>query len=223
MTQQPQGTPVEPVYPSFGQSAPEASGPGAPLQYPDQTAPLHYPDPATPQPSSPMGGYQSTNPPVSAFPPPADYPSQAGPFAQYPSSPPTPEPGRNAFAESFGGLGAGPVTPAQERNWAMLAHLIPLITFVLSAGTLGIIASLVIYLLFKDRGPFVRAHAATSLNFQIMVFLGLGISVILMLLLVGFITYPAICVFAIVVHAIGASKASSGQWYKAPLTPTMIR
>ena len=98
-----------------------------------------------------------------------------------------------------------PPRNATGRCW----HLIPLITFVLSAGTLGIIASLVIYLLFKDRGPFVRAHAATSLNFQIMAFLGLGISVILMFLLVGFITYPAICVVAIVVHAIGAARPAA--------------
>ncbi len=120
------------------------------------------------------------------------------------------------------GFGPPPMTPEQERQVAMWAHLVPLILFVLSAGTLGFVGSLVIYLVYRDRGPFVRSHASTSLNFQIMVGIGLIISVPLMFILIGFITYPAICVFAVVVHAIGAMKANQGEWFQAPLTPRMI-
>ena len=53
--------------------------------------------------------------------------------------------------------------------------------------------------------------------------LGLLISVPLMFLLIGFITYPLICLWAIVLHAIAAGKANSGEWYDPPLVPKFIR
>ena len=34
-------------------------------------------------------------------------------------------------------------------------------------GLLGFVGSLVVYLLYKERGDFVRRHAANSLNIQI--------------------------------------------------------
>ena len=60
------------------------------------------------------------------------------------------------------------ISPGEERNLGAVAHAVPLVAMVLSAGTLGFVGSLVIYLLYKDRGPFVRAHSANSLNVQIM-------------------------------------------------------
>jgi uncharacterized Tic20 family protein len=49
------------------------------------------------------------------------------------------------------GAPAAPLTPEQERSWATLSHVIPLVAMVLSAGTLGFVGSLVIYLMYKDR------------------------------------------------------------------------
>ena len=92
---------------------------------------------------------------------------------------------------NYGAPGA-PLTPDQERNWATLSHVVPLIAMVVSAGTLGFVGSLVIYLLYKDRGPFVRQHAANSLNIQIITGIVLLISFPLMLVLVGFLTYAAV-------------------------------
>ena len=37
----------------------------------------------------------------------------------------------------------------------------------LSGGFLGFVAALVMYLVFRDRGPFVRHHSANALNIQI--------------------------------------------------------
>jgi hypothetical protein len=48
-----------------------------------------------------------------------------------------------------------------------LAHAIPLVAMVVSAGFLGFVASLVLYVMYKDRGPFARENAANSLNIQI--------------------------------------------------------
>ncbi len=114
------------------------------------------------------------------------------------------------------------VSPDQERTWGMLAHLTPIVAMVLSAGLLGFVGSLVIYLLYKDRGPFVRQHAANSLNVQIMTGIVLLISFPLMLVLIGFATFALAFVVAFVLHIIGAVKANSGEWWTPPLTPRFV-
>lgn len=116
-----------------------------------------------------------------------------------------------------------PISPGQERTWGMLSHVIPLVAMVLSAGTLGFVGSLVIYLMYKDRGPFVRQHAANSLNVQIVCGIVLLISLPLMLVLVGFVTYALALVVAFVLHVVGAIKANNGQWWDPPLTPHLVR
>src|SRR5450756_2419921 len=51
-----------------------------------------------------------------------------------------------------------PLTPEQERTWASYAHL---------GGILGFLPSLIIWLVYKDRGPFVTSEARKALNFMI--------------------------------------------------------
>lgn len=132
-----------------------------------------------------------------------------------------PQPGQPAAPRY--GPPLAPMSPGQERTLGMVAHLVPAVLLPLSAGTLGFIASLVIYLIYKDRGPFVRQHAANSLNVQIITAILLLISIPLMFLLIGFITYPVIVVVATIIHVIGAVKANNGEWWMPPLTPTMVR
>ncbi|WP_257957138.1 DUF4870 domain-containing protein [Nocardioides sp. B-3] len=79
------------------------------------------------------------------------------------------------------------------------------------------------YLIYRDRGPFVRAHAANSLNVQIITGIILLISFPLMLLLIGFVTYPLALVFAFVLHVIGAMKANNGEWWNPPMTPRFVK
>lgn len=117
----------------------------------------------------------------------------------------------------------GAITPDQERTWGVLAHVIPLVAMVASAGFLGFVGSLIVFLLYKDRGPFVRQHAANSLNIQIWTFIGLVISVPLMLILVGFVTYGIVLVWAFVIHIVAAIKASRGEWFTPPLVPHFVR
>ena len=105
----------------------------------------------------------------------------------------------------------------------MFAHVIPLIAMVLSAGLLGFVGSLVIYVMYKDRGDFVRQHAANSLNIQIMTGIVLLISFPLMLVLVGFATYFIALAIAFVLHIIGALRANEGQQWSPPLTPSFVK
>ena len=113
---------------------------------------------------------------------------------------------------------AQPMSQQEEKTWATLTHVISGVAMVVSAGTLGFVASLVIYLVYRDRGPFVRAHAANAVNVQLTALIGLIVSGILMLVLVGFITYPLVVVAAVVIHAIAAVRANNGEWYDPPFT-----
>lgn len=114
------------------------------------------------------------------------------------------------------------LTPDEERTWGTIVHAVPAAALVLSAGTLGFIASLVIYLMYKDRGPFVRQQAANSLNIQIMTLIGLVVSAVLFLVLIGFILYPLVIAVAVVFHSVGALKSSRGEWWNPPLVPRMV-
>ncbi|MGI8646358.1 MAG: DUF4870 domain-containing protein [Nocardioides sp.] len=116
-----------------------------------------------------------------------------------------------------------PISPAGERNLGAISHVVPAVAMVLSAGTLGFVGSLIIYLIYKDRGPFVRQHAANSLNIQIVTGIILLISIPLMFVLVGFATYGIALVVAFVLHVVGAMKASNGEWWNPPLTPRLVR
>lgn len=122
---------------------------------------------------------------------------------------------------------AAELSPNQERTWGSLSHLIPAIATVCSVGTLGFVASLVIYFGYKDRGPFVRAAAANSLNVQIMTLIILILTswiwIPLMFVGVGFLIYGAIFAVAVVLHVIGAMKARDGEWYNPPLTPRFVK
>ncbi|MCU1406117.1 MAG: hypothetical protein JWQ43_2420 [Glaciihabitans sp.] len=53
---------------------------------------------------------------------------------------------------------AVPLTPAEDKQWASFAHF---------GGVLLFIPSLVIFLVFKDRGNLTRQEAKEALNFQI--------------------------------------------------------
>jgi uncharacterized Tic20 family protein len=118
---------------------------------------------------------------------------------------------------------ARPMSQQDEKTWGMLTHAISGVAMVVSAGTLGFIASLVIYLVCKDRGPFVRAHAANAVNVQLTALIGLVVSGVLMFVGIGLLTYPLVVVAAVVIHAIAALKAHSGEWYDPPFTIRFVR
>jgi uncharacterized Tic20 family protein len=118
---------------------------------------------------------------------------------------------------------AQPMSQQEEKTWATLTHVISGVAMVVSAGTLGFVASLVIYLVYRDRGPFVRAHAANAVNVQLTALIGLIISGLLMIVLIGFVTYPVIVVAAVVIHTIAAMRANAGEWYDPPLTIRFVK
>lgn len=115
------------------------------------------------------------------------------------------------------------LTPEQERTWAMVTHVVAGAAMILSAGTLGFVAALVIYLVYKDKGPFVRQHAADAVNIQLNALLWFIISGILVLVLVGLALLAVVPIVATVLHAIGAIKAYNGEEHWSPMTIRFVK
>lgn len=110
-----------------------------------------------------------------------------------------------------------PMRPEDEKLWSTLVHI--------GGIFFGFLPALIGYLILKDRGPFVRSHTATALNFQISmaiyVFAGTIVSIPLMLVGIGFLTIWLIPIAASVLififSIIAAVKANQGQFYTYPL------
>ena len=99
--------------------------------------------------------------------------------------------------------------------WSILAHL---------GGTfLSFLVPLVIYLVFKDRDPFVRRHSATALNFHITLAIAYAVSAVLILVLIGLFLIPLLWVLALVFTIMAAVAAGDGRDYQYPLSIKLVR
>src|SRR5512139_4131209 len=184
-------------------------------QPPAPPQPTYEQPPAPPQPTY----EQPPAPPQPTYeqPPAPPQPTYEQPqYAQQQLPPPYPPP-RPAMAPP------NPMSPADERTTGLAAHGVALGATVLSGGFLGFVAALVMYLVYRDRGPFVRHHAANALNVQIIAGIVMLVSLPLMLVLIGFVTFAAAWLFAVVVHVIGMVKANNGEWWNPPMTPQFVK
>ncbi|HEY7717344.1 MAG TPA: DUF4870 domain-containing protein [Pedococcus sp.] len=194
MTDQPQHPTDEPVPGSVPPPPPQG------FATPEQAAPAAPPEPAAP----------------GQVPPPVD-PAQQG-YAQQGYQQGYQQQGYQQ--QGYPVSGQAPLSPNDEKTWSIAAHLSPFLASLIGLPFLG---PLVIYLVFKDRGPFIRHHAAQALNFQIIVAIGLLISIPLMFVLIGFVTAAIIAVAAIVLQIVAAIEANNGKWYRYPMTPDWVK
>ena len=107
-----------------------------------------------------------------------------------------------------------PMSPADEKLWATLVHLGGLFV--------GFLAPLIGFLVLKDRGPFVRAHTATALNFQLTLLIAYIVGAVLSVVIIGIFILIAAYVLNIVLCIVAAVKANRGDWYKYPVTISFI-
>ncbi|RPI34255.1 MAG: DUF4870 domain-containing protein [Chloroflexota bacterium] len=132
-----------------------------------------------------------------------------------------------------------PLSPSDERTWAMLAHLSVLANLV--TGFLGPIAALVIYLVYKDRSRFVAYHALQSIIFQLIWWVGGGaligviwtVTGVLSAVLIGLLCIPFALVFtfalllmplvALIYGIIGAIQVSQGYDFRYWLVGDWVR
>jgi uncharacterized Tic20 family protein len=109
-----------------------------------------------------------------------------------------------------------------ERRWSVIAHLSILLCLITAIG--GPVATLVIWLVYKDRSRKVAFHALQSFWYQVawIVILSVGWSItyILMFVLIGFVLIPVMAIASIVpfVHqCYAAYKISQGVDYRYPI------
>jgi hypothetical protein len=117
---------------------------------------------------------------------------------------------------------AAPLTEADDRLWASLAHF---------GGILSFLPSLIIWLALRERGSRVRVEGKEALNFQItllivwvawqiiggILFVSLGVGFV-----VGFINF-LIWVADIVLSITGGVKVQQGGSYRYPFSFRFIK
>lgn len=144
-------------------------------------------------------GDQPTEP--GHYPPPSGYPGGFGPY------PGPVDPG-------------GPVAvTAEDRNWALAAHLSAIVGAWIFLGFIG---PLVLLLIQGDRSPFVRAHTVEALNFNLSVLIYSIIGWVLLFVLIGFVVLGALGVLWLVCTVLAIVKASNGEPYRYPLTIRLV-
>ncbi|MFC5930302.1 DUF4870 domain-containing protein [Cryobacterium melibiosiphilum] len=125
-----------------------------------------------------------------------------------PTGPPTPP--MPPQPPMYGAAPVTPMNPSDEKMWATLIHV---------GGVFGLfLPSLIGYLVLKDRGPFIRSHTMTALNFQITVLIATVVGSALTAIFIGFIVLFAVWILNIIFSIIAALAANRGQFYSYPLT-----
>lgn len=111
-----------------------------------------------------------------------------------------------------------PLTASEDRQFAFLAHC---------GGILGFIPSLVIYLIFRDRGPFTAQESKEALNFTLPPTIIAVLANILALLIpvagsIFAILAVLIWVFLTVFSVIAAIHVNRGDPYRYPVNLRLI-
>ncbi len=115
---------------------------------------------------------------------------------------------------------ARPLAPADERNWAVGAHLSG---FAAAWVALGFLGPLVVLLAAGERSPFVRRHAVEALNFNLSTLLYAVVSGVLVILLIGIPMLLAVGLLYLVAVVLGAVAASRGEDYRYPLSIRFVK
>lgn len=109
---------------------------------------------------------------------------------------------------------AAPLSEAEDRQWASFAHL---------GGILSFLPSLIIWLVFKDRGAFTNTEAKEALNFQITIAIAYVVGSILSIIIIGGFIVLAAAVVSVIFSILGFLKAKDGIAYRYPFAIRLIK
>ena len=109
---------------------------------------------------------------------------------------------------------------AEERQWAMFAHLSALAGLVIPFGS--IIGPLVIWPIKKDTMPFVNDQGKEALNFNITVAIAAIVCWILFFVLIGMLLLPVLVILWLVFVIIATIKANEGTTYRYPFALRLV-
>jgi hypothetical protein len=99
--------------------------------------------------------------------------------------------------------------------WAILTHV--------GGIFLHWLAPLITFLIFKERGPFVRWHTRQALNFQLTLLLAYIAGIVLAIVFVGFFVILAAYVLNIVFGILAAVAANRGEFYRYPIAIEFVK
>jgi len=134
---------------------------------------------------------------------------------------------------------AQPLSPSDERTWAMLAHLSVLLN--LFTGFFGPIVALIIYFVYKDRSRYMAYQSMQAFVFQLIWWVGGGLLIggiwgatgLLSIVLIGLLCIPfaLIATFillimplvSLVYGVVGGIQASQGQDFRYWLVGDWVR
>lgn len=108
-----------------------------------------------------------------------------------------------------------PMRPEDEKTWAILTHVGGLF--------IPVVAPLVIYLVLRDRGPFIRHHSATALNFHLTIAIAYLVGLATSWLIIGIFVMIAAAIVFYVLGIIAAISAGRGEFYTYPMTIAFLR
>ncbi len=142
--------------------------------------------------------------------------------SQQPYEPPANEPPRPTSPS------ASPLSASDDKLWASLAHF---------GGILWILPSLIIYLVFKDRGARTRVEAKEALNWQITFLIGFivlsiicgilngiffAIGAAVLMVVIAWLPF-VLCILNVVFSLIGGVKVNGGGSYRYPLAQRFVK
>lgn len=112
--------------------------------------------------------------------------------------------------------------PGQNaRQWAMFCHCSAFFGLIFPFGNL--LGPLIVWQLKRESDPFIDAQGKEALNFQITVAIAAMVSVLLMVVVIGFPLLLLVGVGALVLTIIGGVKANEGRDYRYPFTWRLLK
>ncbi|MCY1077546.1 DUF4870 domain-containing protein [Archangium lansingense] len=109
-----------------------------------------------------------------------------------------------------------PVPTTEERQWAMLAHVLTLAPYIIALPFIGFVGPLVVRGTKGQASAWVDAHAKESLNFQITMLIGYAVSLVTACVGVGIALGIVLAIYSAVMAIVAGLKAYNGEVYRYP-------
>jgi uncharacterized Tic20 family protein len=119
-----------------------------------------------------------------------------------------------AWTEHTAPLGGSSGVTNDERNFAVLIHILSIVS--------SFLAPLILWLIKRDESPFVDHHGKEALNFQITMFIAWSVTIVLVFVLIGLLLIPVLLVIQIVFPIMAGLAANRDEYYRYPLTLRLI-
>lgn len=108
-----------------------------------------------------------------------------------------------------------PMTAGEEQGWGVAMHLGGLV--------LSWLVPVVLWLVFRERSRMLDDHGKEAVNWQITFFIFYVISVVLMLVLVGFVLLPLLYIVNVIFSILAALAAYRRQPFRYPFAIRLLK